>query len=186
MRKFIFFPLWKIEDIEKYLESMEQNGYRLEKIKFSYWFCFTKSTSKQMCYFLSYKSFRGSGMGHYDYALLSKHGANPVESKWCFYTMYRTKDYKENMSLLYESRLDYIKTKLLENALTSLFLIVLFSVIFLFAVVNQSGHSAILVFCPIMGICVFLTIYYFYGYFKQKIKSKYYKENTGDGYKNTL
>ena len=47
MKKFVFFPLWRIEDVEKYLESMEQKGYRLEKIKHSYWFYFKESTSKK-------------------------------------------------------------------------------------------------------------------------------------------
>ena len=92
MKKFVFFPSWKIENVEKYLEDMEQKGYRLEKIKHSYWFYFKESVPKQMCYFLSYKSFRGSGNGHCDYALLSQHGANPIESKTCFYTLYRTKE----------------------------------------------------------------------------------------------
>lgn len=33
MKVFKYFPLWKIDDIERFLESMEQKGYRLEKIK---------------------------------------------------------------------------------------------------------------------------------------------------------
>ena len=177
MKKFVFFPLWRIEDVEKHLESMEQKGYRLEKIKHSYWFYFKESTSKQMCYFLSYKSFRGSSMGNCDYALLSKHSANPIKSKWCFYTMYRTKEYEENLSLLYEVRLDYIKTKLLEKALTSLFLTILFVIIILAAIITKSSYKEIYLFSLIIGMCVYLTVYYFYGYFKQKNKCKNYEHD---------
>lgn len=177
MKKFIFFPLWRIEDIEKYLESMEQKGCRLEKIKHSYCFYFEESTPKQMVYFLSYKSFRGSSMGHCDYALSSKHSANPIKSKWCFYTMYRTKEYKENLSLFYEVRLDYIKTKLLEKALTSLFLTILFVTIILAAIIIKSSYKEIYLFSLIIGMCVYLTVYYFYGYFKQKNKCKNYEHD---------
>lgn len=175
MKKFVFFPLWKIENVEKYLESMEEKGYRLEKIRHSYCFYFKESTPKQMCYFLSYKSFRGISMGHCDYALLSEHSANPVKSNWCFYTMYRTKEHKENLSLLYEVRLDYIKMKLLEKALTSLFLTILFATLVFAAIITKLSCNEICLFSPIIGICVYLTIYYFCGYFKQKNKCKNYE-----------
>lgn len=177
MKKFVFFPLWKIENVEKYIETMEQKGYRLEKIKHSYYFYFKESIPKQMAYFISYKSFRGKSMGYCDYALLSEHNANSIESKMCYYTMYRTKEHKENLSLLYEVRLDYIKMKLFENFLTSLFLTILFLVIGLLAIITQSSYKEICFFSPIIGICFGLTIYYFYGYLKQKRKCKNYEND---------
>ena len=177
MKKFVFFPSWKIENVDKYLEDMEQKGYRLEKIKHSYWFYFKESVPKQMCYFLSYKSFRGSGNGHCDYALLSQHGANPIESKTCFYTMYRTKERKENLSLLYGVRADYIKAKFLEISLTSLFFTILFVAIGLAAILTQSSYTELCLTSPIIGICVFLTVYNLYGYFKQKTKCKKYERD---------
>ena len=130
-----------------------------------------------MCYFLSYKSFRGSGNGHCDYALLSQHGANPIESKTCFYTMYRTKERKENLSLLYGVRADYIKAKFLEISLTSLFFTILFVAIGLAAILTQSSYKELCLFSPIIGICVFLTVYNLYGYFKQKTKCKKYERD---------
>lgn len=156
---------------------MEQKGYRLEKIRYSHFFYFKEAVPKQMCYFLSCKSFRGKSMGHCDYALLSKHSANPIKSKMCFYTMYRTKEHKENLSLLYEVRLDYIKTKLLEKALTSLFLTILFLTIAFPDIITHWSYKELCLFSPIIGICVYLTIYYFYGYFKQKNKCKNYEHD---------
>lgn len=116
-------------------------------------------------------------MGQCDYALSSKHSANPIKSKWSFYTMYRTKEHKKNLSLLYEVRLDYIKTKLLEKALTSLFLTILFVTLVFAAIITKLSYKEICLFSPIIGICVYLTIYYFYGYFKQKNKCKDYEHD---------
>ena len=177
MKKIVFFPLWRIDDLEKYLESMEQKGYRLERIKHSYCFYFKESRPKHLYYFLSYKSFRGSSMGFCDYALLSNHKAIPIESKMCFYSMYRLKECKENLSLFYEMRLDYIKMKLLEKALTALFLTILFLTIVFAAVITQSSFNEIFLFSPLIGMCVCMTIYYFYGYFNQKNKCKKYEHD---------
>ena len=58
MRKFIYFSLWEIEHLEKQLEHMEKDGYRLTNVSCSFWFEFKKSQAKEMNYFLSYKSFR--------------------------------------------------------------------------------------------------------------------------------
>lgn len=178
MKKIMFFPLWKIESVEKYLQNMEANGYRLEKIKHSYFFYFKESTPKQMCYFLSCKSFWGKGTGSCDYALESEHKAHAVESKMSFYTMYRTKDSKENLSFLYGARLDYIKSILLERALTSLFLTVLFSVASFLAISNaQPPYKEFFLLGAIIGASVSFTFYYFCGYFKQKNKCKKYERD---------
>ena len=183
MKKFIFFPLWEIEEIEKYLESMEEKGYRLVGVRDSYWFYFKKSVPKQMCYFLTYKSFRGKSMGHCDYALKSSHSANPIETIMCFYNIYRTKERKENMSLLYGARLDFIRAKLLENALGAMFLTILFSAICVAALMAPSTMTSSIIYAKlcflgaIIGICLYLTLYYFYGYFKQRNKCKKYERD---------
>ena len=177
MKVFKYFPLWKIEDIESWLESMEQKGYRLEKIKHSYFFYFKNSSPKQMNYFISYKSFRGKSMGHCDYALLSRYRAHPIESTMCFYTMYRTKECKEVLLLLYEVRLDYIRANLFERFLTALFLTILFSIPLVASIIFQSNSPGIWLFGVMIGICVCFAIYYFYGYLKQKNKCKNYERD---------
>lgn len=173
----MFFHLWEIESLEKYLENMEQDGFRLENIKYSYCFYFKESIPKQMCYFLSYKSFRGNSMGYCDYSLLSKHNANQIKSKMCSFTMYRTKELKENLSFLYEVRLDYIKAKLFEKALTSLFITILFLAISFATKITQSTSNGFWFINTVIAICGYLTVYYFYGYFKQRSKCKKYEEN---------
>jgi len=168
IKKYIFFPLWKIEVLEKKLSEMEQKGYRLENIKFSYCFFFKKSTPKEMNYFLSYKSFRGQSMSYADYALESRHYANLIKSKMCFFNLYRTKEQKEKLSLLYEARLDYIKRILLEKALTSFFITIIFTNLFFLSLMKAWLAIAL----AVISAC--LTTYYMIGYNKQKIKCKNY------------
>ena len=175
MKKFIPFPLWKIEKIEKYLEEMEQDGYRLEKIKYSHFFYFKKSESKQMRYFISLKSFRGISMGSYDYSLLSTHNANPVESKMCSYTMYRTRDSEEDLWLLYAARLEHIRIKLLGSALAMLLLTAILLAVAFSAIITQSSYTVLLALSPIILACAFLAGYYSCGYLKQKRKCKDYE-----------
>ena len=106
MRKFIFFPLWKIEKTEHTLAEMEKSGYRLTRVMFSYWFYFQKASPKDIRYFFEYKSFRGKTIP-FDYFLLSNHNANIVKNVYCYYSVFRTKATKEEMKLLYDVRLEY-------------------------------------------------------------------------------
>jgi len=177
MKKFVFFPLWKIEKVERYLESMEQNGYRLEKVRYSHYFYFKKSEPKQMSYFISYNSFRGKSMGSCDYFLLSNHGALPIQTHMCYYTLYSTKKRKEDLLLLRGARMDYIKSKLLEKALTALFVAMLILAPCLAAIITQTSYKEICLFSPLLGFCVYLAVYYLYGYFKQKSKCKKFERD---------
>ena len=171
MRKFIFFPLWKIEKTEHTLAEMEKSGYRLTRVMFSYWFYFQKASPKDIRYFFEYKSFRGKTIP-FDYFLLSNHNANIVKNVYCYYSVFRTKATKEEMKLLYDVRLEYIKGVLLENFLISLVLFVLLFPIFL----NRICSNQINVFCFLYAFFVvvsfFSSIYYFYGYLFQIRKIK--------------
>ena len=174
IKKFLYFPLWKIENLEHMLEDLEQNGYRLTNVNCSHWFTFKEASPKQVCYFLSYKSFRGESMAHCDYALESKHKANLIDSKMCYYSLYRTKEQKESLSLLYEVRMDYIRKILLNNALTSLLFTLVFAILFFLCINVSKQYKLSFIIIVIIGICVCLTAYYFFGYFKQRSKCKKY------------
>lgn len=170
MKKFIFFPLWKIEDIENFLEMMERKGFRLVNVKFSYCFCFEPTQPKEVCYFLSYKSFRGESMDHYNYALLSEHKANPVKTKMCYFSVLRTKEEKKKMLLLYEGRLDYIKSKILEKLITSLVITLLFVTLFFLAIYATATITDFCILLLFVGLGIFSTTYYCIGYLKQRKK----------------
>lgn len=78
MKKFFFFPLWKVEQVEEELSNLEQNGWRLDRLSPFNRFHFVKSSEKKSSYFFTYKLLRENGMADIEHFLKSKHGANPV------------------------------------------------------------------------------------------------------------
>ncbi len=177
MKKYMFFPLWKIEKLEDWLEEMEKKGYFLDNIKYSYFFSFRESVPREGHYFLTYKSFRGAGMGSWEYALESTHKANPVKTKMCFYSMYRTKESKEKLSLLFETRLDYFKRLLLGKAFTALFVTVMFASAFCAAFITSPLNKGIYLVGLIVILSAVLTTIYFFGYCKQRKKCEIYEKS---------
>lgn len=183
MKRFRFFPLWEIENLEDWLKKMEQSGYILDNIKYSYFFSFRKTSPKNAHYFITNKSFRGESMGTWDYALQSNHKANPIKTKMCFYSMYRTKEPIDELTLLLETRLDFIKRILLQNALTALSVILIFASIFCVATITASPNKDIWCIGLFMGISACFTIYYTWGYLKLKGKCKRYTESQNTKHK---
>lgn len=178
MKKYIYFPLWDIEKLENTLEEMEKSGYRLTGVSYSHWFTFKQSTPKQMCYFLSHYSRGGRSMLQCEYILQSEHDAKPIESKGSCYSFYRTKEKKDSLSLLYEVRMDYIRSKLLEYALTWLALTIIFAVLFFLSVtLSTLNKPDLMVITAIMAVCICPTVYYFYGYCKQRSKCRKYEHD---------
>ena len=171
MRKFIFFPLWKIEKTESILEEMEKSGYRLTRVVFSYWFYFQKAIPKDNKYFFAYKAFRGKIIP-FDYFLLSNHNANIVKNVYSYYSVYRTKATKEELKLLYDVRLEYIKEVLLENFLVWLFLFVLLLCILLKQILSNQINVLFFLCAFLVVVSLFGVIYYFYGYLFQVRKIK--------------
>lgn len=176
MKKYKYFTLWEIEALEKFLKEMEQDGYRLDKVKCSYCFYFKKTTPKEVNYFLSYKPVRGNRLGMCECDLGADYNANIVESKMSFYKMYRTKVSKEKLLFFYEVRMDCIRVTLLERALTSLFLALLFLIIFFAEIFTTPSVQSCCVIGMFVTIFICVTSYYFLGYFKQKNKCKTYNK----------
>lgn len=181
MRKFIYFSLWEIEHIEHILEQMEKEGYRLINVRYSYLFEFKNSKTKEMNYFFSYKSFRGPSMVNCDYALESEHNAHKIDSKLSYYTMYRVKEDKNKLSLLYDVRMDYIKGILLSRMITSLSLLFVFLFFLSATIVTSTELIARVILLFFVLMFTFFVIYYFYGYYKQQKKCKKRQESqSGD------
>ena len=78
MKKFFFFPLWKIENLEGKLSKLEQNGWRLDRLSPFNCFHFVEATAKDTSYFFTYKLIKENGMADIEHFLKSKHNANPV------------------------------------------------------------------------------------------------------------
>ena len=78
MKKFFFYPLWKIERLEGKLSSLEQMGWRLDRVSPINCFHFVESTAKDTSYFFTYKLIKENGMADIEHFIKSKHNANPV------------------------------------------------------------------------------------------------------------
>lgn len=176
MKKIHFFPLWKIEELEWYLEEMEQIGYRLDHIRWSYCFYFKEARPKKMQYFLTTcASFRGVGIAALDDALVSSHKVAAIQTQMCYYSIYRTKEGEDQLSLLLGARMDYVRVKLLEHALTALSLSTIFAIPLLAAIITQSAATNFWNMGILIGVCLFFTVYYLYGYVQQKKKCRKYE-----------
>ncbi len=83
MRKRFFCPIWKFDEIEKELVALEENGWRLDKIKGLRCFEFVKSKSKTVQYFFTYSITREKlNMGIIENSLIQNYNANQI--KGCF------------------------------------------------------------------------------------------------------
>ena len=79
MKKRFFQPIWKFEEIEKQLTSLEENGWRLDKIKGFRCFEFVKSKPKTVQYFLTYSITREKlNMNLIENTLVQKFNANEI------------------------------------------------------------------------------------------------------------
>ncbi len=78
MKKFFFFPLWKVEKIEAELSELEQQGWRLDKFSPFHCFHFVKSSIKSTSFFFTYKLIKENGMADMEHFLKSKLNASPV------------------------------------------------------------------------------------------------------------
>lgn len=78
MKKFFFYPLWKIENLEEKLSNFEQAGWRLDRLSPFNCFHFVEATAKNSSYFFTYTLIKENGMADIEHYIKSKHRANPV------------------------------------------------------------------------------------------------------------
>lgn len=178
MKKFIFFPLWKIDEIENFLKEMEKQGYRLDYIKYSYWFYFKETTLKDVNYFISYNISKQLNCSFCDSNILSNHYGHKVNSAHCFYNLYRTTESKEKLDFLYEIQREITLHSILKLFCTAFFMfLILFTLTFL-GIKNTSSDIVSLIFMLFCNfLCLFFSIYYLYGYIKQKQKVKKWEKD---------
>lgn len=78
MKKLFIYPLWSVCSVEKFLEIMECNGFRLKRIYFRYLFEFAKSASKCVHYTYSYSFMKDYEMHRYEYELRKQFNAEKI------------------------------------------------------------------------------------------------------------
>ena len=80
MKKRFFRPIWKFDTIEKELVSLEEKGWRLNKISGFRCFEFVKSTPKTVQYFFTYSLTREKlSMNLIEDTLVQKVNANQIK-----------------------------------------------------------------------------------------------------------
>lgn len=178
----MFFPLWKIEKLENKLNEMEEQGYRLDCIKYSYWFYFKKATPKSTDYILTYNMPRDNqpGMYIYERKLLSEHSASVIKSSK--YNVFRITGENRDFNDLIGYRSEYFQHVyfqfMLASLLPALILAVplILSIHFNGAIVTNDMDAFAkgeFVFSMIFEVVLlFFAVYYFYGYIQQKKKVK--------------
>ncbi|MCQ2740964.1 MAG: hypothetical protein MJ210_02470 [Alphaproteobacteria bacterium] len=172
--KFIFFPIWNVEKIEKELYKEEENGCLIRSVKFNYWFSFSekKNSNSTSNYFLTYKSFRGESMGTTDYALSSSHSANEVKTDNCYYSLYRTKSNEEELRFIRECRTDYLKVILRNRIFITLFFLFCFSGNLVLSFFSDELRAYSLILSVPAVISALILAIWIYGYKVQKRKCK--------------
>ncbi len=80
MKKHIFYPIWKLEEVERQLSDMERQGWRLHKLLGLYGFEFVSAQPKETQYFITYFICRGPRMRDLEYDIKSEFNANPISN----------------------------------------------------------------------------------------------------------
>ena len=83
MKKRFFQPIWKFEEIENQLKVLEENGWRLNRIKGFRCFEFVESKPKQVQYFFTYSMVKEtSNMYPIENALAQKFNATQIKGNF--------------------------------------------------------------------------------------------------------
>lgn len=180
IKKFIFFPIWKIDKLENKLNEMEKQGYRLDYIKYSYWFYFKKTNPQNSNYIITYDMAKDNRPGMYEYRhqLLSEYSANKILTKYTKFNIFRVTGQNRNFRKLITYRDKYFQHVYFQYFIASF---IMFSILFPLIIIvlhNLEIISFKLVFIIIYFIiCFIIMIYNLYGYIKQKQKVKKWEKN---------
>lgn len=110
MWRFIYYPQWKYETIEKKLKMLEEQGYRLEKVWLLYFFNFKKVRPRKTRYIFTYTFVKEWGMIECGYWLRRQFGANTIPAYLCSSTIiYRITDEHQDLPVIYAFRNQYLR-----------------------------------------------------------------------------
>lgn len=171
MKKFFFFPLWKIEKLEEKLSKLEHMGWRLDKLSPFNCFYFVESSAKNTSYFFTYKLIKENGMADIEHCLKSKYSANPVYGtpaasilhSMCIYRIVDCPDL-EKLRLY---RNIYLQHLVRQKILLGLFLPILCSLLLAFQLISAGIPTEAIPQWIFLGFIALLALVYcgyqFYG-----------------------
>lgn len=160
MWKFIWFPLWRYELIERKLEELEQRGLRVETVCLFWLFKFKVSEPKTVRYIFTYTFPKDWGMIDLDINLKRYYRANPIKSRCLFsWNLYRITDITQEVEVgLFRRK--YIQGVLLKKAMLS------FSgVVFGLACCEKLSGTFLFRYILLMPLFMaVMTLYYLFGF----------------------
>lgn len=169
MRKFKYYPLWKINALEDFLSKSEFEGWRLSCIKYSCIFHFVKCKSKNSDYVVTYNMAKDNtaGMYQYEQELMKDYCADKIAAKATGYSVFRITGQNRDFKDLKQYRNKYFKHVTFQYMLISL----IFLITGLMLMIASIHHSLPVYGQVAAGSYLFLTlalfIYRIYGYVKQ-------------------
>lgn len=178
MKKFIFTPLWKVEKTEKILSDYEKDGYRLEKISFPYIFELKKSTPKNSMYFIM-KYYRSNSHIPFDleHNLICEHGCSPVGESDTFtgYDVFRTLR-KDDFTEFKGMRADYFRKIYRDCLIGDIIFLVFFTVMFILYLQGNNDGNGNALFITYLMVLTLSSVYYLFGYIKERKDYNYYNK----------
>lgn len=153
MVKFNFYPQWKSNSVEMWLSEMEQNGYRLNKIVFYYFFHFVKANPRETRYLFLYHFFeKHSAMFDCENELKS-HGENKVDANGLYNSIfYRITNSEHDLADVMLCRKVYLENICLRNAILAL--VVAAACIFMCIVASNELKAAAFLSAGFIAMCL--------------------------------
>lgn len=174
MKKIMYYPLWRIDELEECLHELELFGLRLSDVKFSCVFYFVKSNPKDSDYVITYNmpKDRTPCMYEYEQKLLSEHFANKIPTENTGYDVFRITGENRDFQDIKDYRKSYFKHVLFQQLLIAV--IFLFTGLFmLFAALFQKAALVIIaLICIYTFLSLIVLLYRMYGYIIQSHKCK--------------
>ncbi len=171
MKKLLFCPLWNLHKLEKRLHEFELAGWRLQSVKYSCFYYFSKSVPKDAEYIVIYSMANDNNLKMHEYRqqLLSEYSANEISTVHTKYNIFRITGENRNFNELFEYRTGYFKHVYFQYFMTAFVLFAVLLITVILAMKNSgiiSFKSILLLVCLI--VCFGFAAYFLYGYIKQR------------------
>ena len=132
--RFCFYAISNFEKAEHFLSSMEENGYRVNKICFNFFYSFIKVKPKKVNYFLTYSPLGSSLSMHIlEMQLKGNKAFNSsllIKEKFESPAVYRICNIEEDLSILKNQRNNILRKICISKGLSSFLGLVLMGFLF--------------------------------------------------------
>ena len=150
IRKLILYLPFNFNKIEKYLQAMDQAGYRLTQIKLLFWFYFVPAKDKHSKYYFTYSMPRERGMVDYDISLKRQNAEEIKTSLFYGATLYRICDLETPLEEMISFRSSY----LIKSCIRIILLLLCQSALFLFGFFYYSGNNVFRTVLLVLSIAI--------------------------------